>query len=167
MGRLEVRPAIAEACNGADLSGAASDGRDGGAEHPQARLRRAEYRGVNALGTDNTQRKVTCSCKGVKLDDKTPVGMSQPEGCLRVGRAGRYPANLLHDGSPEVLAAFAAFDTHSAGAPWPAESFPTGAIRSMAISVAEWVVRDMATPAPQRASSTTPVRHRRGERTRI
>lgn len=31
------------------------------------------------------------------------------------GSAGRWPANLVHDGSDEVLEAFAAFQTHGAG----------------------------------------------------
>jgi site-specific DNA-methyltransferase (adenine-specific) len=32
---------------------------------------------------------------------------------------GRWPANVVHDGSPEVEAAFAVFETHSAGAAQP------------------------------------------------
>jgi hypothetical protein len=35
--------------------------------------------------------------------------------------AGRWPANLVHDGSDEVLEAFAAFPTHSAGHARPAK----------------------------------------------
>jgi site-specific DNA-methyltransferase (adenine-specific) len=72
------------------------------------------------VGTDlvpTRAKRPAESMAGTAPPDST--GSHKWRGCEESWRTGRYPANVVHDGSPEVLGAFAAFGerrTHATGA---------------------------------------------------
>jgi DNA modification methylase len=73
--------------------------------------------GVGGINIDacriESEKSTGWSGRTAEAGDLTNYRMGKPGDARPVD--GRFPANVLHDGSDEVMAAFAAFPTHSAG----------------------------------------------------